>query len=71
MFPNVIDLADVKRRADERDAITRAAVETKASKDSEERFKQWDAAMQRAFKGIVPRPERHKLMYRALNKGAE
>lgn len=71
MFPNVIDLADVKRRADERDAAEQLAAATQAEHASEERFKEWDAAMQRAFKGIVPRPQRHLLIFRALERGAK
>lgn len=64
----MLDLADMKRRADERDAAAEALAVTQAKQKSEEDFKAFDSAMQRAFKGIVSRPERHRLMLRALQR---
>lgn len=33
-----------------------------------ERVRSWDKAMQRAFKGIVPRPTRHRMINEALRE---
>lgn len=65
-IPGVIDLADVRRRADERDAAEKELIEEARLKASQEHFARFDAAMNRAFKGIVSRPERHAGMRRAL-----
>lgn len=66
--PGVIDLADVRRRADERDAAAKAAREAAETKESQERFAAWDAAMGRAFKGIMPTPVRHAFLQRAVDR---
>lgn len=66
--PGVIDLADVRRRADERDAAEKAAAEAASLKESQERFASFDAAMGRAFKGIMPTPVRHAFLQRAVDR---
>lgn len=66
--PGVIDLADVRRRADERDAAAREVREEAERKEAQQRFVKWDAAMNRAFKGILSRPERHAALQRALDR---
>jgi hypothetical protein len=66
--PGVIDLGDVRRRADERDAATKAIQEEAERKASQERFAVWDKAMRRAFKGIMPSPQRHAALQRAVDR---
>jgi hypothetical protein len=62
-----IDLADVKRRADERDA---ALAEVQRKQDDQQLLaaaSSWDKSMTRAFKGILSAPERRRFLQRAVN----
>ncbi len=65
MNDGVPDLADMKRRADERDAIAAATDEAERQEALEQLAQRWDRAMTRAFKGICPRPERLAALRRA------
>ncbi len=55
------DLSEIKRRADERDAF----VEQLLAKAAEQEAAAKDRAMTRAFKGIMPAPERRKALAQA------
>lgn len=61
MKPGVIDLAELKNRADARDAAADQAAAAEATRHAIA----WDKAMRRAFKGILPRPEAHRFLLRA------
>lgn len=65
MNDGVPDLGDMKRRADERDAVASARAEAERQEALKQRVKRWDRAMTRAFKGICPRPERLAALRRA------
>lgn len=61
--PNgIVDLGDVAARleAQEDERVIREG------KESEARLAVFDKQMQRMFKGIVPRPQRHKLLRKAV-----
>lgn len=47
------------------DKLDKAA---KAEQELTEKFSAFDRAMQRAFRGIVPRPQRHKLLKQAVTR---
>ncbi len=62
---DAVDLSDIRNRADERDAA-----EARMEQASNEAYAQeWDAAMTRAFKGIMPTPERRAALLRRLRRG--
>lgn len=63
-----VDLGEIKRRADERDA--KAAAEQKKADflAAQVRVVQWDRAMTRAFKGIFTAPERRRALARAYTR---
>lgn len=65
---HAIDLGEIKRRADERDALEAAAKREEAARELEARAKSWDRAMTRAFKGIMPAPERRRVLIRAIER---
>ncbi len=58
------NLAEIKRRADEREALEEAAADKAANEALEKAAQRKDAAMTRAFKGICPTPERRKALER-------
>lgn len=64
---NAVDLSKVREAAD------RAKAEADAKEQAEilERARSWDRAMTRAFKGIVPAPERRRQLQRALEAAEE
>lgn len=64
MQPGVIDLAEMKQRANERDAAAAKVAEERAYEDALRIAVKWDRAMRRAFKGILPRPEAHRFLAR-------
>lgn len=64
MEAEAVDLSDAAARL-ERERIQR---EAEAEQAALQRVAEWDRAMQRAFKGIVPRPQRHAQMMRALDR---
>lgn len=63
---DVIDLGDVKKRADERDALAKEQAEQARIADAQQRAAIWDRRMRNAFKGIVPRPRARKQLERAM-----
>lgn len=56
------DLDQTKRKADA-EALVRAQA---AQRAAEERVLRWEKAMQRAFKGIMPRPVRRRFLDKAV-----
>jgi hypothetical protein len=64
----VVDLGEIKRRADERDALEVAARVEREREQAIARIVSKDRAMQRAFKGIVTRRERRRLIARSLTR---
>lgn len=60
-----IDLGELKARADAKDAALAKVQEERAAAQALERAVDWDRAMRRAFKGILPRPEAHRLLMRS------
>ncbi len=64
----VVDLGEVRRRADERDALEAAAAKQVEDEATMLRAYRWDRDMKRAFKGILPAPERRKAMLRAARR---
>lgn len=44
--------------------------EAKTAPDPAERIRRWDNAMQRIFKGIIPRAERHRQIREAATRGS-
>ena len=63
-----VDLGEIKRRADERDALEAAAQREAAARELEVRMQSWDRAMTRAFKGIMPAPARRAALMRAIER---
>jgi sulfite reductase beta subunit-like hemoprotein len=61
---NPSDAVDLNQAAARRDAL-KAAEEQQAAFAAMEHAARWDNAMQRAFKGIVTRKERHSSMIRS------
>lgn len=65
-----VDLADVKARADARVAAAEEVAQQEAEqarlRDIMARAESWDKAMQRAFKGIMPRHVRHRYLRRGV-----
>lgn len=61
MEGQAVDLSDDARR---REAV-RAAEQEAAQAAAMEQVARWDRAMNRAFKGIVSRPQRHRMLMRA------
>lgn len=57
-----IDLGAVKEAADR----ANAEAEMKRMQEIQRRAESWDRAMTRAFKGIVPAPERRRQLRRAV-----
>lgn len=51
--------------------LEQAAAQKRAEENSMAYVRSWDRAMQRAFKGIISRPERHAMMHRATEPGDE
>lgn len=66
--PKGVDLGDLKARADAADRLKRQAADSAAEQAALEHVAEWDKAMQRAFKGIVSRPQRHKLLTQASER---
>jgi hypothetical protein len=64
MADGVIDLGNAVERQRAIDALDEAKAEAALA----ERFGAWDRAMARAFKGIVPRPERMRGLKRAIDR---
>ncbi len=62
---SVPDLAEIKKRADERGALEKVAADKAVEEALEKAAQRWDAAMTRAFMGICPAPERRKALERA------
>lgn len=62
MEAEAVDLSDAAARL-ERERLEREAA---AEAEARLRVERWDRAMQRTFKGIVSRPQRHAQMMRAL-----
>lgn len=61
MKPGVIDLAELKLRADERESALEQIAADRAAVEAVK----WDRAMRRTFKGIFPRREAHAFLRRA------
>lgn len=67
MEKTAVDLGDVaKRHAEEK-----AAAEAEALRLATARVNAWERAMQRTFKGIVPRPQRRAQLERAAAKATK
>ena len=61
----VVDLGEIKQRADERDKLAAAAAEEQAKNALLAQIVSKDRAMTRAFKGILTTPERRVMQARA------
>lgn len=48
--------------------VNKKAAEQRAEAEALNRVAAWDRAMQRAFKGIMPRPTRHAFLRRAADR---
>lgn len=60
-----VDLDAVKLRKQQQEqaeAIAKQAEEERAFRELQATAQSWDRAMSRAFKGVVSRPKRHRLM---------
>ena len=60
----VLDLGKLREQADARDAALKDIEEQRALTEAKQVAVEWDAKMNRAFKGIVSRPQRHALLRR-------
>lgn len=63
------DLEDFVARKEAADKALKEAEAKKQAQAAMERAIAWDRAMQRAFKGIVSRPTRHRMMMHRSPKG--
>lgn len=61
-----VDLREVKKNADERDAAEAQARAAAERERLQEEAVAWDRAMNRAFKGIAPRNERRANLMRRV-----
>jgi sulfite reductase beta subunit-like hemoprotein len=59
--------ADAKREAERDTAIEQVRQEQQMLQLTAQ-AREWDRAMNRAFKGIMPRPTRHAMMKRAADR---
>jgi hypothetical protein len=64
MSDGVIDLGSVADRQRAAEAFDQAKLDEAAAAN----FVAWEKGMQRAFKGIMPRPERMRGLKRALDR---
>lgn len=64
MDPNVVDLADVKRAADERDAQVAQLAQAAHQEAIQTQAIAWHRAMRRTFKGIYRDSERLRALRR-------
>lgn len=62
MKDQAVDLGQARERSIEADATKALAAQRKA----EQQIVVWDRAMQRAFKGIVARPQRRRMLEKAV-----
>lgn len=67
MTPKPRPAADLQTIA-EHAAAERAAAEARQAAENERVAKAWEAAMSRAFKGIMPAPERRAQLRRAVER---
>ena len=63
-----VDLSEMARVREANAKLAEAAEESQEAEAAERRVRAWDRAMQRAFKGILPRPQRHYLLGVALER---
>lgn len=63
---DVVDLGEIKERADKRDKALAEVAEAQQRERILETARTWDAAMTRAFKGIMPAPTRRAMLSRAV-----
>lgn len=69
--PSAVDLDRHMQAKKTQDAAMHEATERAAMDAAMTQVQQWDQAMNRAFKGIISRPTRHRMMQRAAERHEE
>lgn len=64
MQESAVDLGQSREAAEAAEKARVAA----AQKQAESQIKRWDRAMTRAFKGILPAPERRRMLDKAVSR---
>lgn len=68
MQSNPVDLSELTRISEANRKLREEAEDRRETEEAERRVRAWDRAMQRAFKGIMPRRSRQYLLAVALER---